>query len=412
MHPTAQRILDSLDHPEGLEALYREDPASFRLAFDQAARAAPDSITLRVWAARLAYAQPAREPEIRRWRSALGLALVTGALVRLPAIWLGDEWYYPRLGPSLVMLSLAAYFWLKHRDRRTLIAGLALIATVAAYTALLPGYTDSVVMALIHLPILSWAFVGLVFTGASWRDPQARIRYVRYNGELLILASLVALGGIVFSGITIALFEFISKNSGDWYARNAGVIGAAAVPVAGTYLYDAVFQRRTALAAVLVRVFAPLFLAMATTYLVVAFLSGHNPFLDRSFLITFNGLLLVVLGMTVFSIAERGEQTEVGWPDYVNAALLAVTLVIDLIALSAIVFRLSSYGLTPNRVVVLGANLVVMIHLARTCHAYLNLILGRTAPGGVRGAVASYLPIYAVWAALVSFVLPLVFRFS
>jgi hypothetical protein len=267
-------------------------------------------------------------------------------------------------------------------------------------------------MALIHLPILSWALAGWTFTGASWRDLESRMRYLRYNGELLILASLVALGGIVFSGLTIALFEFISKNAGQWYVQNVGVVGAAAVPLAGTYLYDTVFRRRTAIAAVLARVFAPLFLTMAGTYLVVAFLSGHNPFVDRSFLITFNGLLLVVLGMTVFSIAERGEHAEVEWPDYVNVALLAVTLTIDLIALSAIVFRLSSYGLTPNRVVVLGANLVIMVHLARTGHAYVGLIRGATGPAAVRRAVAGYLPVYAGWAALVSFVLPLVFHFS
>jgi hypothetical protein len=98
--------------------------------------------------------------------------------------------------------------------------------------------------------------------------------------------------------------------------------------------------------------------------------------------------------------------------DYINVALLVVTLVIDLIALSAILFRLTSYGLTPNRVVVLGANLVVMTHLAWTCRASIGLIRGKSGPGGVRQAVAGYLPVYAGWAVLVVFVLPLVFRFS
>jgi len=68
--------------------------------------------------------------------------------------------------------------------------------------------------------------------------------------------------------------------------------------------------------------------------------------------------------------------------------------------------------MTPNRVVVLGANLVVMTHLAWTCRASIGLIRGTSGPGGVRHAVAGYLPVYAGWAALVSFVLPLVFRFS
>ncbi len=190
------------------------------------------------------------------------------------------------------------------------------------------------------------------------------------------------------------------------------MVGAAAVPVAGTYLYDVVFKRRTGIASVLARAFAPLFLVMTATYLAVAFLGGHNPFVDRQFLITCNGLLLVVLGMTVFSIAERGGQAEVGWMDYVNVALLVITLVIDVIALSAIVFRLTSYGLTPNRVVVLGANLVVMTHLAWTCRAYIGLIRGKGSAGGVQQAVAGYLPVYVGWAALVAFVLPLVFHFT
>lgn len=420
MQPRVQRILESLDDPKELEALYRQDPESFRDCFDEVARGAPDSMAVRVWEARLEYRPPARAADTRRLWHAIGIALCVGALVRVPAIWLGEVWYYPRLGPSLVILALAAYFWIEERDRRALIAGLTFTAIITAYAALLPAtetasgltYADSVAMALIHVPILSWALLGFVFTGGSWRGPEPRIRYISYNGELLILASLVGLGGIVFSGITVALFGLVAENFEEWYFPNFGVIGAAAVPVAGTYLYDAVFRRRTGIASILARVFAPLFLMMSVTYLVVAFLGGQNPFLDRSFLITFNALLLVVLGMTVFSIAERGEKVDVGWIDYVNVALLVVTLVIDLIALSAILFRLTSYGLTPNRVVVLGANLVVMAHLAWTCRAYIRLIRRRSGAGSVRQAVAGYLPVYVGWAALVTFVLPLVFRFS
>lgn len=418
MQSTVQKILGALDDADALEALYQQDPESFRDSLEEASRAARDSIAVRVWRARLEYRQPARAFDTLRLWYAIGIGLCAGALVRLPAIWLGDEWYYPRLAPSLVILALAAYFWLENRSRGRLIAGLTLAAIMTVYTALIPGgstYNDSVVMALIHLPILSWAFLGIVFTGAAWREPGPRMRFVRYNGELLILASLVGLGGIVFSGITMALFSLISADSesvAEWYVQNIGVMGAAGVPVAATFLYDVVFKRRTGIASVLARVFAPLFLVMTGIYLVVAFVGGQSPFMDRDFLITFNALLLVVLGMTVFSIAERGGQTRVEWFDYVNVALLVVTLVIDVIALSAILFRLTSYGLTPNRAVVLGANLVVMTHLAWMCRAYVGLIRGKVEAGVVRQAVVGYLPVYAGWAALVAFVLPLMFRFS
>ncbi len=407
----ADKILELLDDPVALEALYRESPRAFRRALREARETRPDEIVLRVWSARLADGE-GTFPGARMQGRAIAIALGCGLLVRLPAVWLGEDWYYPRFAPSCVILALAFYFWIGQRSRSQLVAGLLLAAFASTLASLLPGSTDSVVMALIHLPILYWVLLGFVFTGSSWRDTESRIRFLRYNGELLILGSLIALGGIVFSALTVALFELISKGAEDWYFANIGVMGAAAVPIAGTYLYDTVFQRHTGIASVLARVFAPLFLVMTGIYLVTAFLGGRNPFVDRSFLIMVNGLLVVVLGMAVLSIAERGDDDIVGWVDHVNLALLTVTLLIDLLALSAIVFRLASYGFSPNRVVVLGANVVILVHLALVCRAHLGLVRGTAGVGEVRRAAAGYLPTYAVWAAIVCFVLPFIFRFS
>ncbi len=410
---TRERILQLVEDPRGLEALYRRDPEAFRRALGEASRAAPESVVLEVWRARLERAEPGPGAA---WRSklprAIGIALVFGALVRLPAIWLGEEWYYPRLAPAWVVLALAAYFWIDRRNRRSVVLSLALVLASVLWVGQLPEYTDSVVMALIHLPIVFWALLGLVFTGDAWRATEERIRFVRYNGELVVLASLVALGGMVFSGVTVALFDLVFEKTENFYFENVAVFGAVAVPVAGTFLYDAVFGRRTGIAAVLARIFAPLFLVMAVVYLAAAFLGGKNPFVDRSFLITFNGLLLVVLGITVFSIVERGEESAVGLMDYVNLALVVVTLLIDAIALSAILFRTASFGFTPNRVVVLGANLVIMGHLAWMCWTYVGLLRRKVGFARMRRVVGSYLPIYAIWAAVVAFLLPLVFRFG
>ncbi len=410
---TGARILELLDDPEELEALYREVPESFRHALEEACQREPDAVVLRAWRARLGYEARGGGTawRSRLWR-AIGIAVACGALVRLPAVWLGEEWYYPRFGPMWVLLALSCYFWMEHRDRRHLVAALGLLLASGAYVSLPSEYSDSVVMALIHLPIVFWVLLGVAFTGARWRETEARIRFVRYNGELLILASLVALGGFVFSAVTVSLFELVGEGIDEWYAQNIGVVGAAAVPVAATYLYDAVFNRRTGIAAVLARVFTPLFLVMSVIYLVVALGGGQNPFTDRDFLITFNGLLLLVLGMTGFSIAERGQGARAGPSDYVNLALLAVTVVIDAIALSAIVFRTASFGFTPNRVVVLGANVIIMVHLAWMGWAYLALLRTGSGFGPLRRIVVRYLPVYGVWAAVVVFVLPLVFRFG
>jgi hypothetical protein len=407
----ADQMLQLLGDPAALEARYRESPRRFRRALVDALARRPDDIVLRVWVARLEQG-PGASLRTRALGPVLAIALACGLLVRLPALWLGEEWYYPRFGPSCVILSLAFYFWLERRDRTQLVVGVSLAAFAAIVVSLLPGETDSVVMAWLHLPILWWLLLGVVFSGPSWRETDPRIRFLRYNGELLILGSLVGLGGLVFSGLTASLFELMSAGAGEWYFENFGVIGAAAVPVAGTYLYDAVFARQTGIASVLARVFAPLFLVMTATYLVMAFFVGQNPFVDRSSLITVNGLLLVVLGMSVLSIAERGSDEDVGWVDRINLALLVATLLIDVLALSAIVFRLASYGFTPNRVVVLGANAVILAHLALICRAHVRFVRGKGDVEGIREAASGYLPAYGAWAAVVAFVLPFVFSFS
>ena len=413
MKATTDRILQLLDDPEELEALYRQAPEAFRESLGEASRSDPHSVVLRIWRSRLEYREWGHAAVLPiKLGHAIAIALALGVLVRLPALWLGEDWYYPRFAPSLVIMALAAYFWISRPNRRLLIAGLGLSLVAVGYVSRLPDYTDSVVMALVHLPFVFWTFLGLVFMGDAWRDADARVRFVRYNGELVVLASLVALGGMVFSGVTVALFELVTENIADWYFSNVGVFGAAAVPVAGTYLYDAVFNQRTGIAAVLARVFAPLFLVMAVTYLIVAFVGGENPFIDRSFLITFNGLLLVVLGISVFSIVERTGESQVGLMDYINIALAMITLVMDVIALSAILFRVASFGFTPNRVTVLGANLVIMVHLAWIFRTYVALVRRRAGFAAMRRVVGSYLPVYGAWAAVVAFLLPLVFVFA
>jgi hypothetical protein len=407
----AEQILDRLEDPTALEALHRQSPKDFRRALAAARAIRPDEIVLRVWEARLAPGQT-KAPGLRELVPALAIALGGGLLVRVPAFWLDMEWYYPRFAPLWVILGLALYFWREGRERGRLTAGLPLAALAGALAGLLPGDGDSVAMALIHLPILYWVFLGFVFTGPAWRGTEARLRFLRYNGELLILGSLVALGGGVFSAITIALFELTTPGSAEWYARNIGVVGAAAVPLAATILYDKVFHRHTGIASMLARIFAPLFLAMTCTYLVTALVGGQNPFVDRTFLITVNGLLVVVLGMALLSTAERGGDDAVGWVDHINLALLAVTLLIDLLALSAIVFRLASFGFTPNRVVVLGANLFILAHLALLFRAQLGFVRGGTGVDACRRAATGFLPAYGLWAAIVCLILPLVFRFT
>ena len=402
-----------MDDPESLERLYRGDHRRFRASLYAALEREPDSPVLRVWHARLNFAGsvPSTDAGSALWY-AVAIASAVALLVRLPAIWIDEQWYYVRFAPMLMVLSLAAYFLALRPRRRMIIAGAVLTLTSMLYVCLLPGYTDSIVMSLIHLPLVFTAFAGLVFVHGDWLDPLIRVRFLRYLGELVILSSLVLLGGMVLSGLSVGIFSLIDDDIIRWWLPNIVIMGIAATPVVATYLYDVVFNRRSAIAAVLARVFAPLFLAVVVCYLLAALVTGSNPFIDRSFLITFNGLLLVVLGITVFSLVERDREATVGLADYINLGLIGTTLVINAIALSAILFRLASYGFTPNRVAVLGANIVIFVHLVWIGLTYLKLAQHRVDFVAMERVIGGYIPVYGIWSVFVAFLLPLFFGYQ
>jgi hypothetical protein len=158
------------------------------------------------------------------------------------------------------------------------------------------------------------------------------------------------------------------------------------------------------------KIFSPLVLITLITYLIIIVSTGKNPFVDRNFLLAFNGILFIVLAVTIYSITESGKDDKKGFSDYVNLALIAFALIIDGVALSAIVFRLTSYGITPNRIAVLGVNILIFVNLIWIISGYIRFISNKKGPSAVQDAVTKYLSVYGLWAALVTFTFPLIFR--
>ena len=169
MITTADSIFERRSDPEGLEELYRQDPQAFRDSFDGAFQSDPDAMAFRVWRARLTDRASVSDASAfagsgRGLLYTIGLGLAVGAFVRVPAFWLVGEWYYPRFALLWVVLSLAAYFLIRRPDRALMLGGLGLAVVAGSYASFLPGETDSVVMALVHLPLVAWVYLGLTFT--------------------------------------------------------------------------------------------------------------------------------------------------------------------------------------------------------------------------------------------------------
>ena len=407
------QILAKEDDPHGLENLYWSDPEAFKAALLSAAALKPDSTAFQFWRVRLEYNGVFENPSAVPITVVLLLAAFFGLIVRIPENFLTEIWYYPRFAPFFTFLSVATYFLFKNPNQGLSI-GLAIFSILTSiYLTLLPDWqsSDSITMALIHLPLTTLILLGICFVQQTWRDTEQRIAFINYCGELLVLSTLILIGGGVLTAFTIGLFELMNVNVEEWYLSNVGVIGFVSTPLVATYLYDSVLQRRLHIAVLLAKVFSPLFFIFVLSYIMVMMIEGNSPFVNREFLVVFNGLLILILGIVVFSVATRGRDSQISLTDYINVLPVIATILINLLALSAITFRLIEYGLTPNRFCVLGVNWIVFIHLISIAFAYVRVIRQHINFDLLRKKVVSFLPVYCCWFVFVTYLLPLVFGF-
>ena len=92
--------------------------------------------------------------------------------------------------------------------------------------------------------------------------------------------------------------------------------------------------------------------------------------------------------------------------------LSAVTIIVNGIALSAIMFRISEWGITPNRAAVLGGNVLILINLVLVTAQLFRVLSRKTNIPAVGNSIAFYLPVYFVWTIVVTFIFPLLFGFA
>jgi hypothetical protein len=151
---------------------------------------------------------------------------------------------------------------------------------------------------------------------------------------------------------------------------------------------------------------------MLVIYLVAMVYSGKDPYNDREFLLIFNGLLIGVMAIIFFSVAETSKSAKSQPEIWILLLLSLVTVLVNGIALSAIVFRISEWGITPNRAAVLGSNVLILMNLLLVTVQLFKVVSKKATISEVGKTISRYLPIYVVWTLVVIFLFPLIFGFK
>ncbi|GMV07989.1 MAG: hypothetical protein AMXMBFR53_42640 [Gemmatimonadota bacterium] len=353
---------------------------------------------------------------------ALALAVGAAAAIKVPAF-LGmpledggpaAQSFYTRNFSLFVLPFLAAFFAWKRGMEAGGKAWLAAPFIVGALAVnLIPfargGYTE--VLAALHLPMALWLAVGVGYAGGAWRSHDQRMNYVRFSGEWFIYLALIAMGGGVLMGSTVFVFSAIGMDAesalNNWILP-CGVMGA--IVVAG-WLVEAKQSVIENMAPVLTLLFTPLFTLLLLAFLGTMLVTGSGIEVEREVLIGFDLILVVVVGLLLYAISARDPQKEPGFFDVLQFVLVVCALLVDAMALWAILARITEFGFSPNRVAALGENVILVVNLGWSAVLYARFLRGRGPFAQLERWQTAYIPVYAVWAWIVVVVFPLAFGF-
>jgi hypothetical protein len=352
---------------------------------------------------------------------AVVLAIAAAACVRIPELFghalVGPEGpgaFYLRNFTLLALPFLAAFFaWKRALGPRCILRVAAAFLAAALVMNLYPfapyGHTE--LLSALHLPVALWLTVGYAYAAGNWRDHDWRMNFIRFSGEWFIYYTLIALGGGVLTLFTLFVFATIGLNAEHIIANWVLPAGVAGAVIIAAWLVEAKQSVIENMAPVLTMLFTPLFTLALLVFLATVIWTGTGIRVERDVLIGFDLLLILVVGLILYSISARDAHRAPGFFDGLQIALIASALLVDGLALWAITERISTFGFSPNRVAALGLNLILVVNLARAAVLHGRFLAGRGGFDAVARWQTACLPLYALWAWVVAVAFPLVFGF-
>jgi len=346
------------------------------------------------------------------------LAVTAAVLFKLPVLFGFDldqhESFYARNFSLFVLPLLTGYFvWKRRLGARTLCwLALALAASgVLANVYPFARRGSTCVLTALHLPIALWSAVGIAYAGGRWSQGAARMDFIRFSGELFIYYVLIALGGGVFTAFIVMIFRAIGIDVREFIGGWLVPCGAAGAVLVASWLAEAKQRVVEHVAPMLTRLFAPLFAAMLITFLGTLLWTGRGVGIERDVLIAFDLLLVVVIGLLLYSVSAREPSSPPGAFDVLQVVLLVSALLTDAVTLWAIATRITEFGFSPNRVAALGVNVILLVNLAWSGFLYVSFLRGRGSFTSLEKWQTDYLPVYSAWAAIVVILFPPLFRY-
>ena len=419
--------------PSERESLYRRNPDAFRKAWEQEIVEGQSNDLRAAWEARFEIDMPSDVPLLeqstRPFHFPIAASFFIAVILLIPYWRTGTfdlEWAVPYLatlafGPFLLyygwghvrfialsasMAVVLALFWFGFEDWLLLD-----ILESGADKGLNVGIARQMAAQSGRLMLLHWPILLFGLTASIWvsKTPgMQRVDFIHHAIQVAIHCAIIVVTGFALTGLTYMLidvllgFEYTEElmtHLMTWGASGALVFGHAVWRSHPTAL-DRILP-------LIARIFIPLFCLLEVGFLSVYVAKGlailsH----DRETLFIMNLLLLAVLMLVILHAAFETIQSR--FNQILLCAIVSLGVVAGLIGIVAIASRLWEFGLTPNRLVVFISNILLIGTLGSLLWSMARNP-SKDSTQTVRLSLNQSLPIFIAWAAVVTFLFPLLF---
>ena len=408
-----QTIIANIENYDELERLYRINKDDFRSAIKELHEEDAANKTAAIWYSRLFYKEQKEKPKNVDLLKDIGIMVLLAFIAWLPVHYYFGDYDYSfeqiiiYLSSVVFSLMISLYFFLK---KGFPIKAFAVSAAfhICAFFYLCFLYkkndeTQSFNNAFYFMFILFWFAAYLCYSGRNFKEKASLAAFVKICGELIVWYTIFFLGFLAVSILITMLFEAIGADWFDDFSDDFLFSYALCIlPYASIYFIEKTKYQFTK---ILANIFLPVFLAGLAVFAVMSLFSETKPYSDRDTFILFNVLLVFVICFLTYSSLGS---TESRFINICSLALAVITVLLDLYTLSATIYRISSFGISANKLTLLVTNITMLGNLVFVLFRCFKEKSFKVSAE----KIVVYLPAYAVLAFIVVFIFPFAFKFK
>jgi hypothetical protein len=407
-------IRDSFDQPSLLEKLYRANKSDFRKSFEELYPELKGHPVAETWKARLDYWKPNFNWGTKKDRIFLIFLIISAGLFANIPFWMQwdiDQFYGKNIGFFLFSFTSLLFIYLSPSKKPIIIYSVVTVMG-GLYINLAPFESSSVTFQLVvvHLGLVLAGITGVAWLGTNLSNLQQRIEMVKFGANLIIITGLLTLAFGLMTAITFGLYEAIGLDIERVFSTVILPTIGPSIPLISSFILFHNPKIINQISGIIAKLFTPLACLVLLIFIWSYWTGNQDAFENREALLIFNVLLIGVLVLIFFSVINIQDRNNHSTAIMI-LILNALALVVNMIALSGIVYRLNTYGITPNRMAILGSNILILTTLGFTLISLLKVIAKKKNIVYVGLVMVKFLPIYLAWFAIVAITWPLFFGF-